>query len=279
MFPMTGSSAVCSEMQKILYGKSVAEAYKEKIAPKIKGKILALLLAGEDGASVAYSKTIVKLTETLGGKVEVYRFPDNVAEKDVLETVEKLNASETVNGIMPLFPMPEQIDENKIADAILAAKDLDCLNSYNIGEFYAGRSPWAPATARACLAILRHYGVELEGKRAVVIGRSNVVGKPVANLLLQENCTVTVCHSHTKNLAEVTAAADILIAAVGRAGFVKPSMVKEGAVLIDVGINVTPGGIVGDVSPDCYQKASAYSPVPGGVGVVANVMLLQKLAE
>lgn len=276
---MMGSSAVCSEMQKILFGKPVAEAYKEKIAPKIKGKILALLLAGEDGASVAYSKTITKLTEALGGDVKVYRFPGNVAEKDVLATIDKLNASETVHGIMPLFPMPEQIDENKIADAILAAKDLDCLNSGNIGEFYAGRSPWAPATARACLAILRHYGVELEGKRAVVIGRSNVVGKPVANLLLQENCTVTVCHSHTQNLAEVTAAADILIAAVGRAGFVKPSMVKEGAVLIDVGINVTPEGIVGDVSPDCYQKASAYSPVPGGVGVVANVMLLQKLAE
>lgn len=276
---MMGSSAVCSEMQKILFGKPVAEAYKEKIAPKIKGKTLALLLAGEDGASVAYSKTITKLTEALGGDVKVYRFPGNVAEKDVLATIDKLNASETVHGIMPLFPMPEQIDENKIADAILAVKDLDCLNSYNIGEFYAGRSPWAPATARACLAILRYYGVELEGKRAVVIGRSNVVGKPVANLLLQENCTVTVCHSHTKNLAEVTVAADILIAAVGRAGFVKPSMVKEGAVLIDVGINVTPEGIVGDVSPDCYQKASAYSPVPGGVGVVANVMLLQKLAE
>ncbi|MCQ2363296.1 MAG: bifunctional 5,10-methylenetetrahydrofolate dehydrogenase/5,10-methenyltetrahydrofolate cyclohydrolase [Acidaminococcaceae bacterium] len=266
-------------MQKILYGKPVAEAYKERIAPKVKGRTLALLLVGGDGASVAYSKTIVKLTEALGGDVKVYRFPGNVAEKDVLATIDKLNASETVHGIMPLFPMPEQIDENKIADAILAVKDLDCLNSGNIGEFYAGRSPWAPATARACLAILRYYGVELEGKRAAVIGRSNVVGKPGANLLLQENCTVTVCHSHTKNLAKVTAAADILIAAVGRAGFVKPSMVKEGAVLIDVGINVTPEGIVGDVSPDCYQKASAYSPVPGGVGVVANVMLLQKLAE
>lgn len=279
MFPTTGSLAVCSEMQKILYGKPVAEAYREQIASKINGRTLALLLVGEDGASIAYSKTITKLTETLGGAVKVYHFPGNAVEEDVLAAIGKLNASATIRGIMPLFPMPEQIDENKIANAILPAKDLDCLNSYNAGEFYAGRSPWAPATARACLAILHHYGVELEGKRAVVIGRSNVVGKPVANLLLQENCTVTVCHSHTQNLAEVTAAADILIAAVGKANFVKPFMVKEGAVLIDVGINVTPEGIVGDISPDCYKKVCAYSPVPGGVGVVANMMLLQKLAE
>ncbi len=265
--------------QTVLYGKPVAEAYKEQIVSKINGRTLALLLVGDDGASIAYSKTITKLIVTLGGMIKFYRFPGNATEKYVLAIVDKLNGSEIINGIMPLFPMPEQIDENKIADAILPAKDLDCLNSYNIGEFYAGRSAWAPATARACLAILRHYGVELDGKRAVVIGRSNVVGKPVANLLLQENCTVTVCHSHTKNLAEVTAAADILIAAVGKAEFVKPSMVKEGAVLIDVGINVTPEGIVGDISPDCYKKASAYSPVPGGDGVVANMMLLQKLAE
>lgn len=265
--------------QTILFGKPVAESYKEKLAPKIKGKTLALILVGEDGASVAYSKTITKLTEALGGKVKLFNFPGNTLEKEVLATIAKLNKPKAIKGIMPLFPMPKQIDENKIADAIVPAKDLDCLNSYNIGEFYAGRNPWAPATARACLAILHHYGVKLDGKRAVVIGRSNVVGKPVANLLLQENCTVTVCHSHTKKLAEVTAAADILIAAVGKAKFVKPSMVKDGAILIDVGINVTPKGIVGDICPNCYKKARAYSPVPGGVGVVANMMLLQKLAE
>lgn len=268
----------------ILYGKPVADVYREKITKVIAERkaqglktTLAIILVGDDGASQSYLKRIVKLTESLGGVVKTCIFPKDTPEKTVLECLKKLNKSKIINGIMPLFPMPKQINPNTIGNEVAAGKDLDCVNSVNVGDFFAGRSSWAPATARACLAILKHYGIKMEGKRAVVIGRSNVVGKPVANLLLNENCTVTVCHSHTKNLAAITATADILVAAVGKANFVKPRMVKEGAVLIDVGINVTPDGIVGDICSNCYKKARAYTPVPGGVGVVSNMMLLDCL--
>ena len=271
---------------KILYGRPVANAYREKIAKKIadrkeKGKAtaLAILLVGNDGASKSYLQRITKLTEELGGVAKQFVFPAKTSEKEVLACIEKLNKDKKIDGIMPLFPMPEQINPNTVGDAVSPAKDLDCTNSINIGEFFAGRSPWAPATARACLATLKHYGIKLDGKHAVVIGRSNVVGKPVANLLLNENCTVTVCHSHTKKLATITASADILVAAVGVPKFVKPGMVKEGAVLIDVGINVTDKGIVGDICPNCYKKAKAYTPVPGGIGVVSNMMLLERLVR
>lgn len=273
-------------MQKILYGKSVANAYREKIAKKIADRkkhghatTLAILLVGDDGASKAYLKRITQLTEELGGVAKPFLYPAKTTEKKILSCIEKLNKDKHIDGIMPLFPMPKQINPNTIGNFVAPTKDLDCTNSINIGEFFAGRSSWAPATPRACLATLKHYGIKLDGKHAVVIGRSNVVGKPVANLLLNENCTVTVCHSHTKNLAAITATADILIAAVGVPKFVKPSMVKEGAVLIDVGINVTDKGIVGDICPNCYKKAKAYTPVPGGIGVVSNMMLLERLAR
>lgn len=268
----------------ILYGKPVAEAYREKIGQMIGDRkkqglqtTLAVILVGDDGASQSYLKRITKLTADLGGVAKPYLFPKDTSEATLLACLTKLNKSKKINGIMPLFPMPKQINPNTIGNAVAPEKDLDCLNSVNVGEFFAGRSPWAPATARACLATLKYYGIKLDGKHAVVIGRSNVVGKPVANLLLNENCTVTICHSHTKKLKEITATADILVAAVGKAKFVKPGMVKEGAVLIDVGINVTPKGIVGDICPNCYKKAKAYTPVPGGIGVVSNVMLLDRL--
>lgn len=271
---------------KILFGKPVADAYREQIAKKIANKkkqgkstTLAIILVGNDGASCAYLKRIVKLTESLGGIAKTFIFPDKVEQSEVVCCIEKLNRDKKIDGIMPLFPMPKQIDDNVIGNAVAPFKDLDCLNSINIGEFYAGRSKWAPATARACLATLKYYDIKLDGKHAVVIGRSNVVGKPVANLLLQENCTVTVCHSHTKKLAQICQSADIIVAAVGIANFVKPSMVKDGAVLVDVGINVTVKGIVGDISPLCYKKAKAYSPVPGGIGVVSNMMLLDRLVK
>lgn len=270
--------------QIIMYGKDVAEKYRTEIAKKItnekkRGKkyTLALILAGNDGASVAYLKRITKLIETLGGQTQVFQFAQNVKAKEIFSCIEKLNKNKNIDGIMPLMPMPKQIDSDAMGNAILPAKDMDCLNSINIGELYSGRSNFAPATARSCLAILKYYKIKLDGKKAVVLGRSNVVGKPVANLLLNENCTVTICHSHTKNLAKICREADIIIAAVGKANFLKANMIKEGAVLVDVGINVTKKGIVGDVSPLCYKKAKAYSPVPGGVGVVCNMMLAERL--
>lgn len=271
---------------KILFGKPVADAYREKIVKKIADKTkqgkkttLAIILVGEDGASVAYLKRIVKLTESLGGVAKTFVFSNKTKQAEVLACIEKLNRDKKIDGIMPLLPMPKQIDDNVIGDAVVPQKDLDCTNSISIGEFYAGRSKWAPATARACMAILDYYKIKLDGRRVVVLGRSNVVGKPVANLLMGQNATVTVCHSHTKNLTEICRTADVIVAAVGKANFVKPSMVKDGAVLVDVGINVTAKGIVGDVSPLCYKKVKAYTPVPGGVGVVSNMMLLDRLCR
>lgn len=270
----------------IMYGKPVADVYSEHIAKRIaqrtavgKKTTLAIVMVGDNGPSLAYLKRIVKLTESLGGTVRVCAFPSTVSQDEVLSCVSRLNRSRTVQGIMPLFPMPEQINDEVIANAVLPAKDLDCVNSLSVGRFYAGQSPWAPATARACMALLHYYNIPLDGKFAVVLGRSNVVGKPVAYMLMAENATICVCHSHSKNIAEICAKADILVSAVGKPGIVTPEMIKNGAVLVDVGINVTERGIVGDIAPECYPKSGAYSPVPGGIGTVCNMMLLQCLVE
>ena len=149
----------------------------------------------------------------------------------------------------------------------------------NVGDMYLGYGKMSPCTPRACMATLEHYGIELEGKHAVVIGRSNVVGKPVANLLLNKNATVTICHSKTKNIAEITRQADVIVAAVGKPCFVTPDMIKEGAVVVDVGINAVDGKLVGDVDPAVVGKASAYTPVPGGIGVVSNMMVMDLLTR
>ena len=156
---------------------------------------------------------------------------------------------------------------------------MDCLNPVNGGALLMGKGRWAACTPRACLAMLKFYKIPLDGKHAVVLGRSNVVGKPVALLLLQENCTVTVCHSHTKNLPAILRQADIIVAAIGTAGFVTPALGSNGAVIVEVGINVTDTGIVGDVAPEATEKASAFTPVPGGVGVVSNVMMMDAVVR
>lgn len=160
-----------------------------------------------------------------------------------------------------MMPMPKHIDGDAVGAAITMSKDVDCLNPKSVGEVFLGRSRWAPCTPRACMATLSHYGIELKGKNIVVVGRSNVVGKPVALLLLQEHATVTVCHSRTRDIADVLRGADVIVAAVGVPAFIKPEMVKEGVVIVDVGINAVEGGLVGDVDPAVSAKASAFTPV------------------
>jgi methylenetetrahydrofolate dehydrogenase (NADP+) / methenyltetrahydrofolate cyclohydrolase len=176
---------------------------------------------------------------------------------------------------MPMMPMPKHINGDNVGAAVSPNKDVDCLNPQNIGDVFMGRSRFAPCTPRACMATLEHYGIELEGKHVVVIGRSNVVGKPVSVLLLQKNATVTICHSRTRNLPELLKQADVIVAAVGKPCFVKPEMVKEGVVIVDVGINAVDGKLVGDVDPAVAEKASAFTPVPGGIGVVSNMMVME----
>ena len=270
----------------IMRGKPVADAYREAISKKIteakeRGLLvtLAIIVVGDDPASHVYKDRLVKLIESLGGAAKVILMPAETPEAEVISTIKKLNRNRYVSGIMPMMPMPKHINSDNVGAAVSPNKDVDCLNPQNIGDVFMGRSRFAACTPRACMATLAHYGVELEGKNVVVIGRSNVVGKPVSVLLLQKNATVTICHSRTRNLPEILKQADIIVAAVGKACFVKPEMVKEGVVIVDVGINAVDGKLVGDVDPAVAEKASAFTPVPGGIGVVSNMMVMECLTR
>ena len=277
-------------------GRPVADAYKEQIKEKVEaaqksGKkvTLAILTVGQDPASFVYRKRLLKITESLGIGSRCVELPETATTEETVAAIRKLNEDPDVTGILPMMPMPKQVDGDAVGAALAPEKDMDCLNPANGGALLMGKGRWAACTPRACMAMLKFYKIPLDGKHAVVLGRSNVVGKPVARsnvvgkpvalLLLQENCTVTVCHSHTKNLPELVRQADIVVAAIGKAGFVTPDMVKPGAVIVDVGINVTETGIVGDVAPEATEKASAFTPVPGGVGVVSNVMMMDAVVR
>ena len=270
----------------VMSGRPVADAYKEQIKEKVEaaqksGKkvTLAILTVGQDPASFVYRKRLLKITESLGIGSRCVELPETATTEETVAAIRKLNEDPDVTGILPMMPMPKQVDGDAVGAALAPEKDMDCLSPANGGALLMGKGRWAACTPRACMAMLKYYKIPLDGKHAVVLGRSNVVGKPVALLLLQENCTVTVCHSHTKNLPELVRQADIVVAAIGKAGCVTPDMVKPGAVIVDVGINVTETGIVGDVAPEATEKASAFTPVPGGVGVVSNVMMMDAVVR
>ena len=270
----------------LMRGKPVADVYRETITEKIaaakqRGLLvtLAIVVVGDDPASHVYKGRLVKLIESLGGAAKVIELPGDSSEEDVIGVVKKLNRNRYVTGILPMMPMPKHINGDAVGAAVSPNKDVDCLNPQNSGDVFMGRSKWAACTPRSCMAILEHYGIELDGKNVVVIGRSNVVGKPVAMLLLAKNATVTVCHSHTKELPELLKTADVIVAAVGKACFVKPEMVKEGVVIVDVGINAVGDKLMGDVDPAVAAKASAFTPVPGGVGVVSDMMVMECLTR
>ena len=270
----------------LMRGKPVADVYREMIIEKIaaakqRGLLvtLAIVVVGEDPASHVYKGRLVKLIEGLGGAAKVIELPGTATEEEVIGVVKKLNRNRYVTGILPMMPMPKHINGDAVGAAVSPNKDVDCLNPQNSGDVFMGRSKWAACTPRACMATLEHYGIELEGKNVVVIGRSNVVGKPVAVLLLQKNATVTVCHSRTQNLPEMLKSADVIVAAVGKPCFVQPEMVKEGVVIVDVGINAVGDKLVGDVDPAVADKASALTPVPGGIGVVSNMMVMECLTR
>ena len=270
----------------LMRGKPVADVYREMITEKIaaakqRGLLvtLAIVVVGDDPASHVYKNRLVKLIEGLGGAAKVIELPGTASEEEVIGVVKKLNRNRYVTGILPMMPMPKHINGDAVGAAVSPNKDVDCLNPQNSGDVFMGRSKWAACTPRSCMAILEHYGIELDGKNVVVIGRSNVVGKPVAMLLLAKNATVTVCHSHTKELPELLKTADVIVAAVGKACFVKPEMVKEGVVIVDVGINAVGDKLMGDVDPAVAAKASAFTPVPGGVGVVSNMMVMECLTR
>lgn len=270
----------------VMRGKPVADAYREVITEKINAAkqrgllvTLAIVLVGDDPASHVYKGRLVKLIESLGGAAKIIELPGTASEEEVIKVIKKLNRNRYVTGILPMMPMPKHINGAAVGAVVSASKDVDCLNLQNAGDVFMGRSKWAACTPRACMAALAYYGIELDGKNVVVVGRSNVVGKPVSLLLVSKNATVTICHSHTQNLAGILSAADVIVAAVGKPCFVKPEMVKEGAVIVDVGINSVGDKLVGDVDPAAYAKAVAYTPVPGGIGVISNMMVMECLTR
>lgn len=268
----------------LMKGKDVADSVREKITrsiEKIKQEetvvTLAILLVGDDPASKVYKDRLVKLADSLGINVKLVALAETIPQEMVLDAIRTLNQDDSITGILPMMPMPKHISDKAIGRAIVPAKDIDCLNPMNVGEIYAGDSSWAACTPRAVIQTLEYYNIPMEGKHAVIIGRSNVVGKPVAQLLLSHNATVSICHSKTANLAEFTRNADIIVAAIGKPYFITRDMVKPGAVIVDVGINQVGDKLVGDVSPDVAEIASAFTPVPGGVGTVSTMMVMQAL--
>lgn len=271
-------------MAKIIDGKQIAQNVKDELKIKVqefynkfnRQITLAVILVGENPASQVYVKNKIKATEYVGMKSLSFYLPENSTEEQVEETILNLAKDDSVDGILVQLPLPKHLDENKILSLIPAGKDVDGFLAENVGNLMLGQDTTVACTPFGVLKMLKSSGVELCGKNAVVLGRSNIVGKPMAMLLLKENCTVTICHSKTNNLDQICKNADILVAAIGKPKFVKANMVKEGAVVIDVGINRTENGLVGDVDFDEVKDiVSQISPVPGGVGPMTIAMLLE----
>ena len=266
---------------KIIGGKEISAKVKEQVRAEVeRDKLnvgLAVVIVGDDPASRVYVNNKKKACEFCGIKSFEYALPAETTEKELLELVDTLNADKNVNGILVQLPLPKHLDEKKVIEHISPLKDVDAFHESNVGKIMIGNYAFLPCTPAGCMELIHSTGVEVSGKDCVVIGRSNIVGKPMAMLLLHENGTVTICHSKTKNLAEVCARADILIAAVGRPNFVTADMIKDGAVVIDVGINrLENGQLCGDVKFDeVSEKAGWITPVPGGVGPMTIAMLMR----
>ena len=270
-------------MYKLIDGKVISAAVKERVknevaALKEKGITtgLAVIIVGEDPASKVYVNNKKKACEALGIISEEYALPENTTQEELLSLIDTLNKKESINGILCQLPLPKHLDEGAVINAILPEKDVDAFHPVNVGKIMQGDYDFVPCTPAGIMEMLDYEGIEITGKTCVVIGRSNIVGKPMSMLLLHKNGTVTICHSKTKNLKDVCKNADILVAAVGRPNFVTNDMVKDGAVVIDVGINRVDGKLVGDVNfGDVCEKASYITPVPGGVGPMTIAMLMQ----
>lgn len=251
----------------------VRAAVKEEVE-ELGELVLATVLVGDDPASHLYIDRKHEAAQEVGIKTIDHRLPAETSEEEVLELLRELNADDEVDAILPQLPMPG-IDEARIIRAVDPVKDVDGFHPLNAGQLYLGRPTLVPATPSGIMALLGEYSIPLDGARAVVVGRSDIVGKPVAHLLLQANATVTICHSHTDDLARQTLDADVLVVATGIAGLVDPDMVKQGAAVVDVGQNRTEAGLVGDVDPGVAERAAFLTPVPGGVGPMTIASLLR----
>ncbi|MGN0578146.1 MAG: bifunctional methylenetetrahydrofolate dehydrogenase/methenyltetrahydrofolate cyclohydrolase FolD [Ruminiclostridium sp.] len=265
----------------VIDGKAVSAKVKEQVRAEIEREGLkvglAVVIVGNNQASRVYVNNKKKACEVCGIKSYEYALPEETTEEQLLELVDTLNADKNINGILVQLPLPKQINEEKIIERIAPEKDVDAFHAVNVGKIMIGNYAFLPCTPAGVMELIHSTGTEVSGKECVVIGRSNIVGKPMAMLLLHENATVTICHSRTKNLAEVCRRADILVSAVGRADFVTADMVKEGAVVIDVGMNRNAENkLCGDVKYDEVEKKASYiTPVPGGVGPMTIAMLMK----
>ena len=291
-------------MQRILDGTAIAAAIKQEVAEEVRLLAekgirpgLAAVLVGHVPASEIYVSSKVQTCADLGLYSDLITPPDTVTTAEMLDLVASLNARDEIDGILIQLPLPPQVDTKALLDAVLPAKDVDGFHPVNAGRLQAGRPALAPCTPAGVIEILKRSGISISGQHAVVVGRSDIVGKPAAMLLLNQNATVTICHSKTRDLGAITRQADILVAAIGRPGFITPEMVKPGATIIDVGINrITSQAdfdrffagnakreaafakrgstLVGDVHPKAFELADAYTPVPGGVGPLTIAMLM-----
>lgn len=270
-------------MSKIIDGKKVSAFVKENIKNEVKnlkergiGVGLAVILVGEDPASKIYVANKKKACEDLGIVSMEYLLPENTTTDELLSLIDTLNNEKTVNGILCQLPLPKGIDEKTVLNAISPEKDVDAFHPVNVGKIMIGDYDFVPCTPAGIMEMLKYYDIQIESKTCVVIGRSNIVGKPMSMLLMHANGTVTTCHSRTKNLSDITSRADILVSSVGKANFVTADMVKEGAVVIDVGMNRDDGKLCGDVVfEEVSKKASYITPVPGGVGPMTIAMLMK----
>jgi methylenetetrahydrofolate dehydrogenase (NADP+)/methenyltetrahydrofolate cyclohydrolase len=264
----------------IIDGKALGATVREEVAASVAelGHVgLATVLVGDDPASHIYIDLKQKAAVQAGMEARDLKLPADTSEEDLLATIAALNADEDVDGLLVQLPLPDHIDENRVIEAIAPGKDVDGIHPFNAGCLYLGRPTLVPGTPLGIMRMLDEYEIPLEGARAVVVGRSAIVGKPMAHLLLQRNATVTICHSRTQDLQRHTLDADILVAAVGRTHIISADMVKAGATVIDVGMNRDEGSrkVLGDVDPSAMDEAAYMTPVPGGVGPMTIAMVLQ----
>ena len=269
-------------------GKAIALGIKENIKKNIETRKLngmnipkvASILVGNDGGSLFYLNNQEKVAISLGLEFEKIHLSNDVTEENLIKKIEELNNDNSVNGIILQLPLPKNMDEKRVISAISPEKDIDCLTFVNQGKLYMGEETFMPCTPKSVLTLLKSLNINLEGMEVVVVGRSNIVGTPSAALMLKENCTVTICHSRTKNLKEVCKRADILIVAIGKPKFIDDSYIKEDAIVIDVGTNSVEGKITGDVEFEkVIDKASFVTPVPGGVGALTTTLLMKNVCE
>lgn len=265
-------------------GKIIVENYRNEIISIINDGVnkglrvpsIKTILVGDDGGSLSYVKSQSKLCTKLGISYTCVQLAKEVEQKDIIDIIEKFNEDNNVDGIIVQLPLPEKFNEKEITSKILYKKDIDGLTDVNMGRFYKGEKSFIPCTALGVIEMIKNTGCLIKGKHAVVIGRSNIVGKPAAQLLLNEDATVTICHSKTTNLKEICKTADILVAAIGKPDFVTSDFIKEGAVVIDVGTTMVNDKIAGDVCfEDVIGLASYVTPVPGGTGLMTTTMLIK----